>query len=518
MMAEAEIAAQTNELPASEIDLSLQFVTFYLNGELFAVEMAPVQEIIRVPQTVRVPLAPSSLEGLANLRGRVLPIIQLRRIFSYGALEHDDSTRALVIDFGSPLGFVVDKVSSVISVEPHQIEYAESFPSAIDSKFLTGVIRTSGEKTMIMILNFKQLITDEFQQFSEFSNQQYLQHSYAQSSQELSSDIDEDASDERQLVSFSVENQEYAVDIADVQEIVQVPTDIVAVPKVSAAVLGLMTLRERLLPLVSLRTMFNLSSATLDERSRVVVVATAEGAIGIVTDSVSEVLRVPLALIDDLPKLLNKATQLEEVSQICRLNDGKRLVSVIDVSKLFQMRSIRQALAEVTPMHEQDYSADESDLLEDDEEQVVIFHLGQSEFGVPIASVQEIVRIPDELTPVPKAPSFIEGIINLRGLVLPVIDQRKRLGLDSIKRHDRQRIMVFELAGIRTGFIVDAVTEVLKISKQQIEPAPRLSLEQAKLLGRVANLADKKRMVQIIDPIYLIDSDEQLKVNALMSD
>lgn len=518
MNAEAELPAQTADVQALEVDLSLQFVTFYLNGELFAVEMAPVQEIIRVPHTVRVPLAPSSLEGLANLRGRVLPIIQLRRIFNYQTLEHDDSTRALVIDFGSPLGFVVDRVSSVISVEPHQIEYAESFPSAIDSKFLAGVIRTSGQKSMIMILNFKQLIADEFQQFSEFSNQQYLQHSYAQASQEFASDIDEDSTDERQLVSFSVDGQEYAIDISDVQEIVQVPSDIVAVPKVSVAVLGLMTLRERLLPLVSLRTMFHLSAAELDERSRVVVVTTAEGAIGVVTDSVSEVLRVPLGLIDNLPKLLNKSAQLEEVSQICRLNEGKRLVSVIDVAKLFQMSSVRQALAEVTPMHDEEYSADESDLQDDDEEQVVIFHLGQSEFGVPIASVQEIVRIPDELTPVPKAPSFIEGIINLRGAVLPVIDQRKRLGLDTINRHDRQRIMVFELAGVRTGFIVDAVTEVLKISKQQIEPAPKLSPEQAKLLGRVANLADKKRMVQIIDPSYLIDTDEQLKVNALLSD
>lgn len=222
MNAEAELPAQTADVQALEVDLSLQFVTFYLNGELFAVEMAPVQEIIRVPHTVRVPLAPPSLEGLANLRGRVLPIIQLRRIFNYQTLEHDDSTRALVIDFGSPLGFVVDRVSSVISVEPPQIEYAESFPSAIDSKFLAGVIRTSGQKSMIMMLNFKQLIADEFQQFSEFSNQQYLQHSYAQASQEFTGDLDEDSTDERQLVSFSVDSQEYAIDISDVQEIVQV--------------------------------------------------------------------------------------------------------------------------------------------------------------------------------------------------------------------------------------------------------------------------------------------------------
>lgn len=94
-------------------------------------------------------------------------------------------------------------------------------------------------------------------------------------------------------------------------------------------------------------------------------------------------------------------------------------------------------------------------------------------------------------------------MINLRSAVLPVIDQRKRLDLPVIERNDRQRIMVFLLHGVRTGFIVDAVTEVLKIPKSAIEPAPRLSGEQARLLGRVANL--EKRMIQLIDPAHLID-------------
>ncbi|MDO9142126.1 MAG: chemotaxis protein CheW, partial [Methylobacter sp.] len=95
-----------------------QFVTFIAGDEVFAVDMTPVQEIIRVPEVVRVPLAPNTLEGLANLRGKVLPIISLRRIFGFGDQEYDDSTRAVVIDLGQPLGFVVDRVASVVGVEP----------------------------------------------------------------------------------------------------------------------------------------------------------------------------------------------------------------------------------------------------------------------------------------------------------------------------------------------------------------------------------------------------------------
>lgn len=518
MNAETELTAPIDGATDPQVeDLSKQFVTFFLNAELFAVEMAPVQEIIRVPNTVRVPLAPPALEGLSNLRGKVLPIILLRRVFNFALQPFDDATRALVIDLGQPLGFVVDKVSSVISVDPSQIASVEEVRSAIDAKLLSGVIRHPGLKTMIMVLNFKQLIADEFREISELSQQQAMR-SALNHHVEPSSDTDEDAmSDERQLVSFCVDGQEYAVDIADVQEIVQVPEHMVKVPNVAGHVLGLMTLREQLLPLVSLRHMFNLSVRALDERSRVVVVGTKGGAVGIVTDAVSEVLRVPQSLIDEMPQLLASSGGFSEISQICRLSQSQRMVSIIDVRALFQASAIQQALLEVQEMQQQSQIEEVTNAVDDDEEQVVVFQLAQGEFGVPIESVQEIVRIPEELTSVPKSPFFIEGIINLRGLVLPVVDQRKRLGLDAIERHDRQRIMVFVLGGVRTGFIVDAVTEVLKIPKKLIETSPTLSAEQAKLLGRVANLAAQKRMIQLIEPECLMNYDEQLSLSTMLS-
>jgi purine-binding chemotaxis protein CheW len=118
------------------------------------------------------------------------------------------------------------------------------------------------------------------------------------------------------------------------------------------------------------------------------------------------------------------------------------------------------------------------------------------------------VRVPEELTYVPKAPPFVEGVINLRGAVLPVIDLRRRLGLETVERSDRQRVMVFLIEGVRTGFIVDSVAEVLKIHKAAIEPAPRLSADQARLLARMANLEKQKRMVQLIDPIHLVERND----------
>jgi purine-binding chemotaxis protein CheW len=483
-----------------------QFVTFLTGGEVFAVDMEPVQEIIRVPKVVRVPLAPGTLDGLANLRGQVLPIISLRRTFGFDEQEHDDSTRAIIIDIGQALGFVVDKVASVINVEQSKIEGVGGLRGTIDTELLTGILKDVGGYPMVMLLDFSKLVATEFAEIAALTKMGAV--ASAMTTVNSSMDVDEESiSDELQLVSFSVAGQEYAIDIASVQEIVQVPTDIVHVPNTSCHVLGLMTLRERLLPLVSLRSLFDLPKQDLDERSRIVVIALGSAAVGVVTDSVSEVLRVPVNEVDAMPAMLARDDDLSDITQICRLDNGKRLVSIIAADNMFRHSIVKSALKTAENMDDskpKDIDLDEDDGT-DDEEQVVVFHLATGEFGVPIDSVQEIVRVPSELTHVPKAPDFVEGVINLRGAVLPVVDQRKRLNLPAIDRNDRQRIMVFLLHGVRTGFIVDAVTEVLKIPKIAIGPSPKLSAEQAKLLGRVANLEKQKRMIQLIEPNYLID-------------
>jgi purine-binding chemotaxis protein CheW len=137
--------------------------------------------------------------------------------------------------------------------------------------------------------------------------------------------------------------------------------------------------------------------------------------------------------------------------------------------------------------------------------QYVIFRLMGEEYGVPVEAVQEIVRVPDQLTHVPGTPDFVEGVINLRGTVLPVIDQRRRFDLEEAARSDRQRIMVFTIHGQHVGFIVDSVSEVGRIPEATISAAPDLSGSRAKVVRGVANLTAQNRMIQLLDVDCLIE-------------
>jgi purine-binding chemotaxis protein CheW len=418
-----------------------------------------------------------------------------------------------VIDVGQPLGFVVDRVSSVVGVDSSQIEDVGSIRTTVNTEVLSSLIKNVGGHAMVMVLDFSKLIEREFSQIAAISRSTGVAGAVQASTQNHE---EEETSDELQLVSFDVDGQEYAIAIEDVQEIVQVPETVIHVPHSESHVLGVMTLRSRLLPLVNLRSMFGLPYRDLDEKSRIVVLTLNGASVGVVVDAVSEVLRVSKSGVDALPPLLAREGNLAEITAICRLDNGKRLVSIVTARNLFGHSVIKEALSTVNESElDEEKQVNDADEGGDDDEQVVVFRLDKEEFGAPIASVQEIVRVPDELIRVPKAPSFVEGVINLRGTVLPVVDLRMRLGLKQVERTDRQRIMVFLISGVRTGFIVDQVAEVLMIPRAAIEPAPQLSADQGRLLSRMANLEKQKRMVQLVDPPHLMGQKELVALAAV---
>src|SRR2546429_4349336 len=134
---------------------------------------------------------------------------------------------------------------------------------------------------------------------------------------------------------------------------------------------------------------------------------------------------------------------------------------------------------------------------------IVGFQVGRETYGVPIAALHEIVRVP-EITAVPDAPEFVEGVINLRGKIVSVIDLRKRLGEKKITANRRNRILVVEHKGRLSGLIVDSSSEVLKIPPADVEPSPAALQEGS--LNCVTGLGKcKGRLIVLLDMTKLLD-------------
>lgn len=142
------------------------------------------------------------------------------------------------------------------------------------------------------------------------------------------------------------------------------------------------------------------------------------------------------------------------------------------------------------------------------EQQMVLFELGSEIYGLDIAAVHEIIRM-QPITRVPKAPFYVEGVINLRGKVIPVIDMGKRFGLEKVENNKNNRIVVVNIQDTILGIIVDAVTEVLRIPIDSIEPVSDIvtAANSDYLLG-IAKLTDK--MVILLELDKLLSEDNIL--------
>ncbi|MDP4176477.1 MAG: chemotaxis protein CheW [Bacteroidota bacterium] len=142
--------------------------------------------------------------------------------------------------------------------------------------------------------------------------------------------------------------------------------------------------------------------------------------------------------------------------------------------------------------------------------QLVGFTIGKEYYGIAIKSIKEINRM-TEITKVPRAPQFIEGVINLRGNVIPVINLRTKVGMPK-KEYDKEtRIIIVELSGKTIGFIVDGVREVLRIPDNLLDPPPALAVgNKADYITSVAKLEDD--LVILMDPEKLLTNEEVNKL------
>jgi len=129
--------------------------------------------------------------------------------------------------------------------------------------------------------------------------------------------------------------------------------------------------------------------------------------------------------------------------------------------------------------------------------QSILFKMGDEYYGLPIASVKEIIK-PLPITRFPKSPPFVEGIINLRGGILPIVNLRKLFGLEPLPVTDESRFIDIHLSGLKIGIVVDGVSEVVRISNNQIEAAPPIICGvDGKYLTGIARL--EERLVLLLD-------------------
>jgi len=613
---------------SAELKDESQFVTFLLNEEEFGFDIMSVQEIIRLPKMAKVPRTPVYVDGIANLRGVVLPVIDMRKRFGMERTEETDRTRVLVVDIdGVKTGLRVDRVKQVTRVLRSEMEAPPAAIRGTSSDYLEGIVKLDKGQRIVMALNAAHVCDIGITRKTS-SAASVASSGLESGMQQLT---DRSGAEVQKMVTFRIAKEEFAFNMEHVREILRVRTPN-QVPDVPDYVLGVLTVRGKVLPIIDLRCLLqqrsladefvenckplreeferwieqteklfagdthakldaavtenlrkwiaetNSSSEVLTEtlakarganqqvikqiqlreksvesgdsdavraceaeviaaareavaalrsfeqqiaqniqEDQRIIVVDAEGfAIGLVVDHVHEVLNVPKNLMEPPPQITTSGGM--ELSGVAKLDNGSRLILCLDVATLMKDQKVRDVQGSVqhAAQEEKSMETQSADVgaQQLSEIQLVTFMLGAEEFGVPISQIQEIDRL-GKVTKVPKAAPFIEGITNLRGEVIPVLDTRKRFDLEAKPSDDRTRVVIVNFGGVRTGLVVDSVRQVLNLATKDIAPPPEAigsGIDQQFISG-IGKADSGKRMIVLLDVEKILSRQEQTQLS-----
>jgi purine-binding chemotaxis protein CheW len=463
-------------LPTAPRDDSL--LTFMVAGEAMAMAAAEVAEISRVPPCTRIPNAPPSLCGVANLRGRVVPVVSLAALLGQGTGQSDPAARnaaarLLVLAGGTPIGLVVDAVAAL---GPDSTARRLDARALLDRAF-SGLRRYAASRVPAMPADVAPLAA---------------------------------AQDRLVLVGLRLGAQDYALPLDKVDRVIRPPAALTRVPQSDSAMLGTIARDGGLLPVVSLAVLLGLPpSDTAAATARILVVAVQGERVGLMVERVTGTLAVPRDRIDAVPPLLTRGAAEAQIEGICRLEEGRRLVCLLSTERLFDAQTTARIRSdgqqETARMPDSETSAGTREVF-------VIFRLGEEAYGLPIAAVQEVARHPESLARVPNAPDFVAGIMSLRGRAVPVIDTARRFGAPRAQARSR-RVIVISVGSVMAGLAVDAVSDVRSFPAEALQPAPDFEAGAA-VFDRIA-VQSADRMILLISPRGVIEDAERDLLAAL---
>ena len=349
-----------------------RYLAFIVAQRLYALPTELVFEVIRIPPRAHVPEAPKALLGLVNLRGAVLPLVSLRILLGLDETEATETSRAIVFDNAAPVALLADAIVSLVSVDAAHITTRASILCAEAGEQLKGAFQHLALDRVAKILDVPPLLDRAFAQAARPVRQtakfEATQRRADETVRALSSEVGagsreenaskqgnlesfrfhlnrNDSSKSSALVTFDVSDQEFALNLEAVQEIIPMPDGVADLPGADTVVLGVVEFRDELLPLLSLRALLGFSAArALNTREKVVITYIGGAKVGLVADRAREIIYAEAAKISPVPPALAARMGGEaRTKAIYQGGVGRRPVSILAPEQLFS-KDIMQRL------------------------------------------------------------------------------------------------------------------------------------------------------------------------------
>ncbi|KQX23267.1 MULTISPECIES: chemotaxis protein CheW [unclassified Sphingomonas] len=432
-----------------------QLLALEVAGRRLGLPAIDVREVLKSRRLTPVPQAPPSLLGLCNLRGAAIPVLSLAVLLEQDARP---ARRIVVLEGASPIGLAVDQV---LGLAPAGEAEALAVAPLIAAQFAGLASRSARRGERVAARRARSA-----------------------------------ARSETRMLSFDVAGQSYALPLERIEAVIPLGAQIATIPDADAAVIGTMAWRDSLLPLLSLAALLG-CGGTRATGARIIVVRIEGHPAGLVVDAIGEVLAVPDESVDSVPALLQRGGGEARIAAIARLDGGKRLLSLLACDALVDPSlgaRLRAVGTEEIRAEQRTEAATEA---------LLLFTIGDAAYGLPLAAISEVARLPETLTALPRAPAFIRGVMHLRGRALAVVDQAARFGATATG----QRLIVAAAGDLEAAFLVDRIRGVVRVPRAARSDAPAVG-EEPQLFESLLT-ADGGPMTLLMSPFALLAQTER---------
>lgn len=483
----SETMALANGIAAATDSETHIFGTFFVAESEFAVTVAAIQEVVNEPkQFTDVPLSPDYLIGLFNLRGVIIPVVDLRTIFGFGPPKADGIERKVaIIEHGEHcFGLLVDRTGDVFNAREAERSVFSRTRGDLRETVIDGVFKLENGKRLVQILDpFELLNLDRLPRVAGA-----LRSALSRKKK----------GPRKQCISFLIGTSVCAFDMTSIKEIVELER-IDNTALASDWTLGAIDLRGSTVPVIDFRLFLGQArTESIDELiesgSKLMVMKIGDNLISLLVDEIETIISF---YDEDLLPFPGVGLERSEIFTGCLCDDDDRMVLLLDHELVIsdeQLKTVTRGHSAL--FSEKDEAARSSKSASGEKRTLLTFQVG-AQFALDIDKVNEVISYPETVMTPPSIPNFIAGMVNLRGELIPIINLRNLYHMPPIEP-EKTKLLVFTKDQNKYAIMVDSVSSIVSITDQNSNILPKLS--------DAANGSEISNDVQ--EAILLTDTDE----------
>lgn len=478
---QAGLSASGGNYPAPKSRGAIQprtiYGSFWLENTEFALHADIIKEVVKEPETITaVPLSPAFMLGLFNLRGRIIPIVDLRMLLEFPGCPPPERKVAIIEDGEHCIGLLVDRTGEVLNAHGvARVDFGARQGKPKDVA-VEGLLKFEDGKRIVQILDPCELLSLKRVPRAESLTDEAAQAAKASRGPQLN------------CLSFQFGHTICAIDLRDVIEVMDAP-EIMESVLVSDCFIGITNVRGRVIPVADFRNFMGDSAklknaAIIPSKRKILIIDTEGGQVGLLVYSIDSIVR---CFNDEILEFTKLALPREDIVRGCLVSKDHTIVLLLDHTVMKRdpiLVDTAQRCNEIHPAEQVEIASSETGKASA-RMTFIVFSVDKP-FALDTAQVSEVIDYPKKLLQPPYAVDCVDGIVDLRGELISLINPRKLYKMPTPERVGR-KVLIFKQAGSKYGLVVDSVDEIVYTKDSDV--------------GDIGSLSHESRSMQVADDI-----------------